>query len=211
MSLLALVAVLACGDKEPADSGVEADADADADADTDTDSDADADSDTDTDADSDADADSDTDADSDADADTDADADADTDTDADTDPGSESCAPKDLLWKAETRDSTGAATTSFTTSDDVYAAGVVENPCTVDVSFTTPNSCLTTGGSLSGTSGIGMGWAKACSGAATPWTVPAGSSIEESESIGRFDADTYSLSISFNRGSITGTTSFTVK
>ena len=64
---LALLFALACGDKEPTDSGIDGDADTDTDADSDTDSDADAD----------------TDADSDADADTDADTDSDTDADAD--------------------------------------------------------------------------------------------------------------------------------
>ncbi len=138
-------------------------------------------------------------------------ADADTDSDADTDTGGETCAPADLSWLAETRDSSGTATTSFTTADEIIAAGVVENPCSVDVSFTTPDACLTTGGGLTSGSGIGMAWSKLCTGGVTSWTVPAGGSIEESESLGRLSADSYGLEIYFNRGSFKGTTSFTVK
>lgn len=136
----------------------------------------------------------------------------DTDSDTDTDTGS-ACATgteADLVFTAEARDNRGGATSSFGTDDIVTVAGVVTNPCTTDIVFSTSSTCLVTAMTVSGTSGMGSGVSFACGGSVTLWTVPAGGSIDVAEPLGTMAADRYTADVTFNLRRTSASTTFTV-
>ncbi len=127
------------------------------------------------------------------------------------DSGGAGCTVADLVWTAEVRDATGAAGTVFSPRQPLTVAGVVSNPCSSDVSFTTPDSCLVTSYSVTDSRGQGMGVAVACAAVLTGWVVPAGGTVEESTSFGRLTPESYVLDVSFNYGNHTGSQAFVVQ
>lgn len=126
------------------------------------------------------------------------------------DTGGEGCDLHDLLWTAEVRDATGAVGTVFTTADVLTMAAVVTNPCTTDVSFVTPDSCLVTSMMVSDATG-GDGVAFACADVVTTWVIPAGAAIEEAAPWGRLPAATWTLDVSFNVASYAASQAFEVR
>jgi hypothetical protein len=127
------------------------------------------------------------------------------------DSGGGACTVADLLWTAEVRDATGAAGTVFSPRQPLTVAGVVSNPCSSDVSFTTPDSCLVTSYSVTDSRGQGMGVGIACAAVLTSWVVPAGGTVEESTNFGRLTPESYVLDVSFNYGNHTGSQAFVVQ
>ncbi len=108
---------------------------------------------------------------------------------------STSCTDADLVLTAEVRDSAGVAGTSFGVRDSLSMVAVLTNPCTSDVSVKTASDCLFTGWSVEDSRGSGSGVAVACRPVVTTWTVPAGGSLEESQSWGTLRADSYVLTV----------------
>jgi hypothetical protein len=144
LACLALGLLVSCGDKDEPDTDTpEGDTDTDTDADGDTDADADGDTD------ADADGDSDADADGDSDADADGDSDADADSDADTDTGTPTCTVSDLVFSAEVRLPSGMPCTTCPADVPLDLAGVVENPCHDDITWSVPSACVVGGFSIS--------------------------------------------------------------
>jgi hypothetical protein len=105
------------------------------------------------------------------------------------------CTEADLLLTAEVRDSAGVAGTSFGPRDSLSMVAVLSNPCAVDVTFTTSADCLFTGWSVEDSRGAGTGVGVACAAVVTSWTVPAGGSLEGSQSWGTMRVDTYVLTV----------------
>jgi hypothetical protein len=116
----------------------------------------------------------------------------------DTGSGSGSvCTEADLSFAVEVRDSTGPCTTC-SASDRISLVGIVENPCSDDVDLATMTEYLTTGGSATGPTGMGMGWSGGSSGGGPfAWTVPAGASVEEATVLGFLDVGPWSASLTF--------------
>lgn len=131
--------------------------------------------------------------------------------DSGEDSGGSNCTTADLVWTAEVRDATGAAGTVFSPRQALTVVGVVSNPCGSDVSFVTPDACLVTGYSITDSRGMGMGVGVVCAAVITPWTVPAGGSIEDSEVWGRLTPESYVLDISFNYQNHTASQAFVVQ
>lgn len=120
------------------------------------------------------------------------------------------CTVRDLVLVAEARDSTGVAGTSFATSTALVFAGVVQNPCSADISFETATACLVDSWQVVGASGIGMGTAEECATVVTSWTVPAGGSVEATLDWGRLTPDDWELTIDFAGVMPTASSTFTV-
>ena len=112
------------------------------------------------------------------------------------DTGGSSCSGTDLVLTAEVHDSAGVSGTSFSSREPLSMVAVLSNPCTTDVSLTTASDCLFTGWTVEDSRGAGSGVAVACHPVATAWTVPAGGTLEESQSWGTLRVDTYVLSVS---------------
>jgi hypothetical protein len=106
------------------------------------------------------------------------------------------------------RDSTGTARATFTTAEELTAAGIVTNPCGHDISFTTMDTCLVSGGDMMGT-GF-WAWPAVCGEAITEWVVPAGSAVAQTQWASTKPAGTWTLNLRFNYGGATASTSFTV-
>ena len=138
----------------------------------------------------------------------------DTGTDTGTDTGdtgtSTGCTSADLILTAEVRDSTGAAGTSFAAREALTMVAIVTNLCPMDITFTTPSTCLFTGWSVSDSRGTGTGVGVACGGALTTWTVPAGGSLEEGQAWGRLAADSYTLDVTADVPAASASTAFSV-
>jgi hypothetical protein len=127
------------------------------------------------------------------------------------DSGGAACTDADLVWTAEVRDATGAAGTVFSPRQPLTVVGVVSNPCSSDVTITTPDSCLVNGYSVTDSRGQGMGVAVACAAVLTDWVVPAGGSVEESTAFGRLTPESYVLDVSFNYGNHVASQAFVVQ
>ena len=119
------------------------------------------------------------------------------------------CTEADLILSGEVR-SAGAVGTSFGPKDALTMVAIVTNLCPMDVTFTTPSTCLFTGWSVTSSSGMGSGMAVACAGVVTTWTVPAGGTLEEGQAWGRLAVDTYVLDVTADIPAATATTSFSV-
>lgn len=127
------------------------------------------------------------------------------------DSGGSACTDADLVWTAEVRDSTGAAGTVFSPRQPLTMVGVVSNPCSSDVTITTPDSCLVNGYSVTDSQGQGMGVGVACAAVLTDWVVPAGGTVEDSTGWGRLTPESYVLDISFNYGNHMASQAFVVQ
>ena len=127
------------------------------------------------------------------------------------DSGGSACTVADLVWTAEVRDANGVAGTAFVPQQPLTMAGVVSNPCSSDITFTTPDSCLVNGYSVTDSRGMGMGVGVACAAVLTSWVVPAGGTVEDSTGFGRMRAESYVLDISFNYGNHTASQAFVVR
>lgn len=121
------------------------------------------------------------------------------------------CTTADLDYIAEVRDAKGTAGTSFSAKEELTLAGVVKNPCSEDVTFETPSSCLVSSWTTTDSSGMGMGAAVPCLAVITTWTVAAGGSVEETMYWGRLSPDDWEASVSFDvKKHPTATQKFTV-
>jgi len=127
------------------------------------------------------------------------------------DTASANCTDADLLWETEARDANGNVGGPFTTRDTVSAYGVVRNPCSNDIQFTTQTSCLVGSYSLVDSRGMGMGMAVACRPGQVTWTVPAGGTVEESAAWGRLSVDTYTQGVTFDYQNHSASVSFVVQ
>lgn len=110
----------------------------------------------------------------------------------------EACSPADFDYIAEVRDAKGTAGTSFSAKEELTLAGVVKNPCSEDVTFETPSSCLVASWTTTSSSGMGMGAIPTCLTVITSWTVPAGGSVEETLYWGRMSPDDWEASLVFD-------------
>ena len=119
-------------------------------------------------------------------------------------------AEADLILSAEVRDGSGTASTSWSTGDKLVMYGVITNLCPMDVTFTTPSSCLFTGWSVTDSRGMGTGVAVACAGVVTSWTVAAGGVLEEGQAWGGMRADTYDLTVTADIPAGSASLAFTV-
>jgi len=120
------------------------------------------------------------------------------------------CTKADLILSGEVRDAAGVAGTSFGPKDALTMVAIVTNLCPMDVTFTTPWTCLFTGWNVTSSSGMGSGMAVACAGVVTSWTVPAGGTLEEGQAWGRLAVDSYVLDVTADIPAATATTSFSV-
>jgi hypothetical protein len=208
LACLALGLLVSCGDKDEPDTDTpEGDTDTDTDADGDTDADADGDTD------ADADGDSDADADADSDADADGDSDADADSDADTDTGTPTCTVSDLVFSAEVRLPSGMPCTTCPADVPLDLAGVVENPCHDDITWSVPSACVVGGFSISEghTGTVVHSGAQACAEVPTDWVVPAGRRIDEVfDSFSTWQELGYQLVVTFNDGATMAIASFDI-
>ncbi len=136
-------------------------------------------------------------------------ADADSDSDSDTDAH---CTDIDLVWTAEVHDASGHAGTSFTAADELSVVGVATNPCANAIDFTTSTGCMVAHGTFTAVHGAtGTVFAPDCTMVITTWTVAAGHSISEANSIGSgWAADDYTATVFFNWGGETAHTTVTV-
>jgi hypothetical protein len=110
--------------------------------------------------------------------------------------GSTACTDADLLLTAEVRDSAGVSGTSFGPRDVLSMVAVLSNPCATDIVVSLAADCLFTGWSVEDSRGSGTGVGIACRPIATSWTVPAGGTLEESQSWGSLRVDNYVLTVS---------------
>ena len=128
----------------------------------------------------------------------------DTDTDA-------ICGWDDLVWSAETRDSSNTARKLFDAHETIYITGVVDNPCAEDVYFTTPSSCLF-GYWILIDSACNSTWEfPPCQEGEVEWLVGAGDSSTSALLTDWIEPDSYALEIHFGVASTVATWSFTVQ
>lgn len=96
-----------------------------------------------------------------------------------------------LVITARGSDGTDAEAHSF--GEPITLAVAHENPCTDDIVFTTPTSCLVPAWSLSiggKTATLGTG----CSDATTTWRIPANTTFDAKQAAGSLDRGVYTLS-----------------
>jgi hypothetical protein len=120
------------------------------------------------------------------------------------------CTSSHLTIYAEVLLGDGSHPPYFTDSDIIAAAGVIENPCDYDLSYTTMSGCLVSSAEVFGPTP----WSELpmCDMAVTTHTVPASGWLAAPFLVGTLEAGDYSLRITFNgAGADPYETDFTVE
>jgi hypothetical protein len=120
------------------------------------------------------------------------------------DSGLRDCDGSDLVYTAHGLDGgDNEITGTFVAGTIVKGLGRVTNPCNIDLSFTTNDSCLVKVWRVSQDGAVKAELAQGCNDAVTEWTVPAQGVVEEAMLLSdqhTFTAGTWTLEAEFNIG-----------
>lgn len=118
--------------------------------------------------------------------------------------GGEGCDGADLIYSAHGLDGgDNEITGTFVAGTIVKGLGRVTNPCEIDLSFTTSDSCLVKVWRVLQDGAVKAELSQGCDDAVTEWTVPAQGVVEEITLLSdrhTFTAGTWTLEAEFNVG-----------